>query len=998
MRSRAVPIGAALLAACAAAGEFRPLVVPSNMKVLECEMPDTACRFAGSSAPGQLFFPGEPVNIMLVLARDKESGTAKDFALEIREITTRTPDKVDPKEGFTDTSGPPDLIAVAGKPVLYPLTVAFDDRPEVKLEVRDLPLPGRFGTYALILVRGKRRQFLATLARVPCPRPGGNLDNTPVFGEGQFFSNPARFEECARIYQRMGIHGMRCELGWSESKDGQYDWSRYDPLFRAASEAGIQIMVTLGGHPWHFLPFGEPTPAADWRGSPYWGCADWLCAPELYPRYGKWITAFCDRYWQGGRGALWGIDHYNEPWEGGGISGWARDAREYRSLLKLIAESAWKVDRRIKICAASSIMNTEDKLYADGSREFDQYIDIFTDHYVVPPMCYGPMVARAHGKESVETETWVASSEYILPQVMTQFMAAGQLRLSPWHPRVLYDYVPGVNDSHLIPTPLATATAVFNHFVTGKRFERIVFRDHLPWVFQFGKDDDRDALLVVFGRLATIFGTDPRNRVWAQVEGSEGGTMTIDNSHGLLGRSPLKFYDLAGNPIYEKERNVTLPMSPYPTYVLCPRGVAAAVERLRSARIEGKRPVEILPRDFTTLLVPRARLTVAVHNCLNRRIRGSLAVTPPKAITLATTEATVELAAGETKSLTFEVVAAQPSPANVYPFEFRFTSDAGRAEYKEVLNVCVALKGSKSIDGNLDDWKAVPGITLAAGKEKVDIAQLLREPWLALKEKEPDGSFAELKLAWDESFLYIAAMVNDPTPQTDKLRMETRDDNLFFHSAADDTLPYYKDFLAKRPGRSFAEVPWVYAKRPWTPQVVPWGGDRLQFGIDTDPPYEPSEPSAKLNWHDLSPTTDRVPYGFHAVPDTDYEYSLYLCQDGKSECWRLLAPGVPRMHDFPRCPRGAHATGVVRGARHVVRQDGKVRIYELAIPKAELADLHLAAGTTFGFVFRVGNNDGPNIDYATDKAVTKVNGLSLHPYWETKPMSCGVRWALISSD
>ena len=47
---------------------------------------------------------------------------------------------------------------------------------------------------------------------------------------------------------------------------------------------------------------------------------------------------------------------------------------------------------------ASSIMNTEDKLYSDGGNEMNSEIDVFTDHYVVPRGCYGPMVARARGK------------------------------------------------------------------------------------------------------------------------------------------------------------------------------------------------------------------------------------------------------------------------------------------------------------------------------------------------------------------------------------------------------------------------------------------------------------------------------------------------------------------------------------------------------------------------------------------------------------------------
>ena len=38
------------------------------------------------------------------------------------------------------------------------------------------------------------------------------------------------------------------------------------------------------------------------------------------------------------------------------------------------------------------------------------------------------------------------------PHDAVQFLAAGQRRLSPWHPRVLFDRLPGTNDHYLIPT------------------------------------------------------------------------------------------------------------------------------------------------------------------------------------------------------------------------------------------------------------------------------------------------------------------------------------------------------------------------------------------------------------------------------------------------------------------------------------------------------------------------------------------------------------------
>jgi hypothetical protein len=80
----------------------------------------------------------------------------------------------------------------------------------------------------------------------------------------------------------------------------------------------------------------------------------------------------------------------------------------------------------------------------------------------------------------------------------------------------------------------------------------------------------------------------------------------------------------------------------------------------------------------------------------------------------------------------------------------------------------------------------------------------------------------------------------------------------------------------------------------------------------------------------------------------------------------------------------------------VVKPNGSVYTYEAAIPKSAVADLKLEAGTEFGFTFKIGNGEGANAEYDRDKAVTKNNGLSLRPYWESHS-SCDVRWTLISS-
>ncbi|MBE2178939.1 MAG: hypothetical protein IAE97_00505 [Chthoniobacterales bacterium] len=978
-----LPLSVVLWLPGRAAADENIMIQPDNMKELNCAMPDEQFRFAGSSAPGQLFFTGDPVDLRFVFRKGSLSGRVP-FTLEIQEVGTRTPGKVSGgMAGWTDTTGKAPLFDRLGAPVTREFTVDFS-RDEVPVEIKGAPVPAHYGTYALILRHGGERRFLGTVARVPRPDPNGTIDNVPIFGEGNFIKTPGR----AAVYARMGVRGWRTEGSWNQKKDGTFDWAHYDEIFKAAKDAGCQVMSTPGATPdwtWPFAP--HQTPAAvgpDWDGAPYGGQADWVCDPKYYPAYEKWMKEFVGRYGSKGLGVLWGVENYNEPWEGGGISGWARDMVQYREIQKLIARAVKAVDPGVKVLAASSIMNTEDKLFPDGSDEFDQYVDIFTDHYVAPRGCYGPMVARAKGKHSMETETWFVGTEYQLPQGVAQFLASGQKHISPWHPRALYENLPGGNEDSIIPSPVVTATAAFNHFVTGRPFEKIVFKDHLPWVFQFGGDADKDALLVVFGQLVPIGSSDPRDLLWAQVNAAEGGEITIDNADGLL-----QFFDLSGNPAHVGEKSVTLPLTIFPTYIRSAQGPQAAAARLAAAKISGKRPVEILPRDFTTLLTrPDAMLQVGVHNCLNRPIQGRLAVKAPDGFALKEAALDVALAAGETKVLDFPVTSAQPNAENAYPFAFAFTSDAGDAGYEEVMHVAAAPKAAITVDGDLGEWKDIPGVAIFGGDEKVDTAELLRRPWLALQKEHPGMVSGRLKMAWDDEHLYLCAEVNDPTDQKNTTPMAGRDENKYFHSAASDTREPFKRWLAKHaPGRSFAEVPYVYADSPETPRQsdlpwLPFRRDRLQFALDVTE-----------GWHDMAGDADRVPYGFHAVPDTDYEYSLYACDGGTSELWRHLAPGVPRIHDMPRQPHGARTTGLVGGATHVVQRDGATYRYELAIPKSELADLKLEPGTDFGFLFKIGNGDGPSVESGTDKAVTKTNSLSLHPYWNPH-VNCGVRWTL----
>jgi len=688
------------------------------------------------------------------------------------------------------------------------------------------------------------------------------------------------------------------------------------------------------------------------------------------------------------------------------------------------------VDPRIRTAAACSMTNTGDKFLTGEDREqWIKLVDVFTDHYVPPRTCYGPMLAKYWGKENTDTESWIAANELLLPQVMCQFLACGQDRVTPWHPAMTYYAVPGSPMKHHMPHPVALATNVFNVFCTGRPFQRLLFLDHLPWAFQFGTGND--AVVVLLPRVLAYFGSGPEDVLWWQFNVDEGGTLTIENVDRAL-----EIYDVAGNREFEGEAQLKIPVDYLAHYIRAPRGgVDLITERLRAARFEGVRPVNIIARDFTTPVdAPEATARVTLHNLMNRPVEGKLTVTPPAGLSLKNASQTVSLAPGQARDVEFAIAAATPSPANAYAFAYAFRSDAGVATWKETLHALVVRRGTKTIDGNLRDWREDCGVMVSAAAQKADPTSQVWLPFLEWKDASPDGSFAELKMAWDENYLYVAAQVNDPSDDPGHQRLENWDEDQYFRSAADDAIceslrPFEKFILAnmndksvaeqlradpqwerfeqflekhpmaadavrtraanvyfrakkRNPQATFADAYYVYKKTPR--DDFPWTGDTLQFGFDVIEGYA---------HHRLKTDEDRVPVGFHAMPDTDYEYSVYACSDGGSELWRLLAPGVPLGHHYPRQPRAKFDQAPVSRATHVVHRHGGVTAYEVAIPWSELSQWHPQAGQKFGFTFRVNNNQGPALLFGAGKSAVKNNGLALHPYWEGKP-GCSLQWAL----
>ena len=207
-----------------------------------------------------------------------------------------------------------------------------------------------------------------------------------------------------------------------------------------------------------------------------------------------------------------------------------------------------------------------------------------------------------------------------------------------------------------------------------------------------------------------------------------------------------------------------------------------------SAQIINVRPVEIIAHDMSKpVTATDAKVVVTLHNLLNRTIAGKLTLAPPAGFTLKSNGVAVTLEPGESKDISANIVKAAPAPANAYPFEFTFESDAGEADW-ERISVNYIRKSAKKIDGNLDDWKDDLGVVEEGRLQKADS---VAKAWLPFQEhldQQPDGSFAEVKLAYDDQYLYVSARVNDPTDSPGHARLAMWDEEQFFHNAGDDVL------------------------------------------------------------------------------------------------------------------------------------------------------------------------------------------------------------------
>ncbi len=847
--------------------------------------------------------------------------------------------------------------------------------------------PETKGGYGLVIDLGKYgrryltsyvRTFKPDLKRVQYPKQ--SLEEMPP-----------------EILARLGVQAIRWGISYHQSGTRHYEqqWERIEEELKEFHKHKITVVAEIGaGH--NEKPLGRGRPHLDENDVMKGGKQDLVWLPELDDDYQAFVYRLASEFgWP--KGPITGFMLWNEPWEGLSISGWGADMIRYRNLYKRMGDAVFKareeagVDVLVGGCDSSS--NTIDKLFPDDSDEFLPYLDFCSIHYqgLSAPVLYPEWLSRSHYKGRVliwDTESWVANTDDRFAAVVASNRAAGYDRsmgtlsriavstLS--HNRVAMDTIKTDEGNKRIERliesrPLAAAYGAVQELIGEREFKEILFKNGLPWVYVFrGKNGNPDdGIVVVVGDIGSLFqkGSVLFNTV-QPLEGTKP-TMVIDADD-----KPFQLYDVYGNPIPTEGEKIEIPLEDKGFFLRANPEEKGSfnllIQALENSAIKGIEPLEMIPYDLTAPIESNPVLRLRLTSMRNHPIKGSftfkvgdLSFDYPKML---------EFKARERKWLEIKLD-GQPRADNIYPLSMTFDAgDEGIAVHEEEIHVNFIHQKSIQVDGQLDDWRgALPQTIRTEEAAQQSFEESMWMPFESLKGGEK-GGLAIGYLAYDEDYFYFAAKIADQTPHPGTQRFETRDPSNDFYPKVS-----YEMKDGKRMEHVWPEGVRRFSYRRWPelPSMIPQSAfDNVLIGFNAIPMEEDE-------W--LTHLPGRMPK-FIRYKTTDYEYALNKVADeygGGTEIWRVMVPGMPFKHFFPRQPKHPKEGPVKEGKLEIRYRDG-MRIVECALPWAEIPHVkqRLDNGQTVKFGFRVNHdNRGPDMELAMKRSSGEGLSAAFHPNW-----------------
>ncbi len=896
------------------------------------------------------------------------------------------------------------------------------------------PIPEIRGGYALILDLGKAgrhyvtsliRTFEASDKRVQHPKQG--LESMPP-----------------EILERLGVQVVRYGVKFlptgSRRREETLEW--LDEQFTAMHRHKVTCTAEFssGGEG---MPLGRSRPHLDANDTMLGGKTDMAWLPSLDEDFEEYVAMLVSKYgWP--KGPITGVMLWNEPWESRSISGWQADIPRYRAIYRAMGRAVFRARREagvdVLIGGCDSTDNTIDKLFGDGRETFLPMLDFCSTHYQglsVPRLFPAWNNRRFHqGRVRVwDTESWVANTDDRFAAAVAALRAAGYDRTlaslsriavnTLSHHRTAYDRIQTKEGRKKVvrwveSRPLAAAYAAVQHFLGEREFDRILFEHGIPWVYVFAGTEGNadDGVVVVVGDIAgqlTKKGKKPlfdgvrcldevramqaaRKRLRDLPAGQKGPRRELLAK--LAERRPLTncrmivaadegrygLYDFYGNRIEAEGGKLVVPLDDRGFFLKPKASVAGSfaglVAALRSARIEGIEPVEIVAMDMQRRVGDGPVVKLRLSNQLERGVSGKLSVRLGGLEVRA--PRTVTLAPRQRRWVDVDVTGGEANPENDYLLSVTLDcGDDGLADHDELLHVNLIERRTPKIDGDLADWKgAMPQVVVT---DQGDTQSFEERMWaMGTFSPGPAGGAAVAYVAHDDEFFYFAAQVADASKDPGSLRYARRDDDSF----------YYPDVcygtVKARVGRGKDRK--VVQKR--VEYRWPEGVRHFSYRRRFDCPWTYDHDNVALAFNAVPLGMDgqqarlpgRMPR-YSAYKTTDHEFVFNRVAKGHGggyEAWRLMVPGMPRIHFFPRQPRHP-LWGAVEAAKMALTYKDGFRLVEIALPWSAIPRVKLLRDThkPVKFAFRINDNGGPTLESNLGRSICEGYSGAFHPGWRS---------------
>jgi len=906
------------------------------------------------SSPHRIFYQGEPISFQIELTG---ADLPDNVSLVVRQIRNYYDSSIAKWDVFNGVNRAMDVVAEGS-------AAASKQAGKTVLKFT-LNAPGLGAMRVLAKVGGQDIPLADYLHVLP---PNDVSPDDSIFAVDM--CNPKNFDQ----YGRAGVKVVRWETGirYKNRESTDFDFSEEIARLEAMKKAGIKAFLIIGhdaGDKWIRFPGTNRTLSYAGGNKP-----ETQPPPRRMDEFARW----CGEYAKLMKGNARGYEFFNEPWEGGSISGASGGGAQIRRLLAAGAPVIKKVDPAARIAAACSIMNAEDSYLPYP--ETMALMDVISTHTYYNWGDYGAAVARRLGKEVWDTESWCVMTDDHGPMKSAHQVHQG------------YKIIEPLGTEMDITSPTNPWTSGSATYITGQRFldamkpAGVVMKGRVPTILLFEGRGRTVAFLhnISIARPgAETEGEFPGNVPYRQQEPDIANPNYTAPGTFTIPAAGISVYDVFGNALPRDGNTFRVPVGRFGYYVVAPK-LDALRTALESGKLEGISPFYIKILDFTERLAPGARLRVTLTNVYPADEKAAITVDGGDALQFETPTAELALAPGEQKIAEFTVKQAKLTPINKYRITVFAKGVNGQSSYTEDINQAVIVKGTPAVDGDLADWEALKPVPvfMARKAEYVNaLAAYMQLPFAEMTQKDAQAYLVQAQFAWDAKNFYVAVQINDPT----EVRRES---NAY--------------------GRRGEAYPWpnqhIYMGPP---QLTGCSGDCLLFAFNTN------DDNTRV-W-DFLPK-DNPLYRVYPWPDTDYEFEILPVQYNKerdeylarnfgqivdpktkerkpawpgypeSEVWRLYDPKmIYRHHAYPfNMPTQEYDQGLVPGATSVVKRDGSTWIYEAAIPWDQLWEVKPQAGSRVRFAFYTRNDGGHGLEYTEGKSVSVRNLLTFHPMWEHK--------------